>query len=144
MGWPSLEPFYVPQDALKHFRRCVERGEELTPIGASGSTPTARPTLSWRREFERLIAGELPEGWDREVPKFHASGSMTATRKSSETVIQWVAANVPELVGGSADLAPSTLTLHRRRRQRRHRHRTAAATSTSGSASTRWARSSTG
>ena len=45
------------------------------------------------------------------MPKFHASGSMTATRKSSETVLQWAAANVPELVGGSADLAPSTLTL---------------------------------
>ena len=45
------------------------------------------------------------------MPRFHASGSMTATRKSSETVIQWAAAEVPELVGGSADLAPSTLTL---------------------------------
>ncbi|MGO9143103.1 MAG: transketolase-like TK C-terminal-containing protein, partial [Streptosporangiaceae bacterium] len=69
----------------------------------------AHPELA--QELERIIAGKLPEGWDREVPRFHASGSMTATRKSSETVLQWAAANVPELVGGSADLAPSTLTL---------------------------------
>src|SRR6202022_627549 len=62
-------------------------------------------------EFERLLRRELPAGWDSEVPKFHASGTMTATRKSSHDVLQWVAANVPELVGGSADLAPSTLTL---------------------------------
>jgi transketolase len=58
-----------------------------------------------------MISRQLPDGWDREVPRFHASGSMTATRKSSETVLQWAAANVPELVGGSADLAPSTLSL---------------------------------
>ena len=58
-----------------------------------------------------MIAGRLPDGWDDDVPKFHASGSMTATRKSSQEIIQWAAAKVPELVGGSADLAPSTLTL---------------------------------
>jgi transketolase len=58
-----------------------------------------------------MIAGRLPEGWDSQVPRFHASGSMTATRKSSNEILQWAAAHVPELVGGSADLAPSTLTL---------------------------------
>src|SRR5581483_7029678 len=62
-------------------------------------------------EFERLVAGRLPDGWDSDVPRFDASGTMTATRKSSQTVLQWAAARVPELVGGSADLAPSTLTL---------------------------------
>jgi transketolase len=111
MGWPSLEPFFVPEDALKHFRRCIERGEEFESdwrerFDAYGQ---AHPELA--PELERLFAGRLPDGWDRDVPKFHASGSMTATRKSSETVLQWAAANVPELVGGSADLAPSTLTL---------------------------------
>ena len=111
MGWPSLEPFFVPEEALKHFRRCIERGEELETEWRErfDAYREAHPELA--PELERMIAGKLPEGWDREVPKFHASGSMTATRKSSETVIQWAAANVPELVGGSADLAPSTLTL---------------------------------
>ncbi len=111
MGWPSLEPFYVPEDALKHFRRCIERGEELNTEWTERFDAYAQAHPELAPEFERLVAGKLPEGWDREVPKFHASGSMTATRKSSETVIQWAAANVPELVGGSADLAPSTLTL---------------------------------
>ena len=111
MGWPSLEPFFVPEEALKHFRRCIERGEELETEwrGRFDAYAEAHPELA--PELERLIAGRLPEGWERDVPKFHASGSMTATRKSSETVLQWAAANVPELVGGSADLAPSTLTL---------------------------------
>jgi transketolase len=61
-------------------------------------------------EFERLVKGELPPGWNAEVPRFHASGTMTATRKSSHAVLQWAASKVPELVGGAADLATSTLT----------------------------------
>jgi transketolase len=111
MGWPSLEPFYVPEDALKHFRRCVERGEEFETQWRErfDAYRQAHPELA--EEFERLVARRLPDGWDAEVPRFHASGTMTATRKSSQTVLQWAAAQVPELVGGSADLAPSTLTL---------------------------------
>ena len=111
MGWPSLEPFFVPEDALKHFRRCVDRGEELEAEWRQRFDAYAEAHPELAPELERMIAGKLPDGWDRDVPKFHASGSMTATRKSSETVLQWAAAEVPELVGGSADLAPSTLTL---------------------------------
>jgi transketolase len=110
MGWPSLEPFYVPEDALAHFRRCIERGAEQQSEWETRlrAYEQAHPDLA--AELSRLINRELPAGWDAEVPKFHASGTMTATRKSSHTVLQWAAANVPELVGGSADLAPSTLT----------------------------------
>jgi transketolase len=111
IGWPSLEPFYVPEEALTHFRRCVERGEELESQWRQRYDAYANERPELAQEFERLVAGKLPEGWDAEVPRFHASGTMTATRKSSQTVLQWAAAQVPELVGGSADLAPSTLTL---------------------------------
>ena len=111
MGYPSLEPFYVPEEALEHSRRAVERGEELAAEWRErfAAYSQAHPELA--QELERMIAGRLPDGWDDDVPKFHASGSMTATRKSSQEIIQWAAAKVPELVGGSADLAPSTLTL---------------------------------
>jgi transketolase len=110
MGWPSEEPFYVPEEALQHFRRCVERGAEFQSewerrFDAYGE---AHPELA--QELRRLFRRELPPGWDAEVPHFHTSGSMTATRKSSQTVLQWAASKVPELVGGSGDLAPSTLT----------------------------------
>ncbi|MBV9684438.1 MAG: transketolase [Solirubrobacterales bacterium] len=111
MGWPSLEPFYVPEEALEHFRRCVERGEELEAEWRERFDRYAEEHPELAGELERMIARRLPEGWDSDVPRFHASGSMTATRKSSQTVLQWAAARVPELVGGSADLAPSTLTL---------------------------------
>jgi transketolase len=111
MGYPSLEPFYVPEEALEHSRRAIERGEEMAADWRErfAAYSQAHPELA--QELERMIAGRLPDGWDDDVPRFHASGSMTATRKSSQEIIQWVAAKVPEFVGGSADLAPSTLTL---------------------------------
>ena len=111
MGWPSLEPFYVPDEALQHFRRCVERGGQFELHWRERFDAYAAEHPGLAREFERLVSRRLPDGWDREVPRFHASDKMTATRKSSQEVLQWAAAQVPELVGGSADLAPSTLTL---------------------------------
>jgi transketolase len=111
MGWPSLDPFYVPEEALEHFRRCVERGAELESEWRERLDAYRQEYPEPAQELERMIAGRLPAGWDSEVPKFHASDKMTATRKSSNEVLQWAAAHVPELVGGSADLAPSTLTL---------------------------------
>jgi transketolase len=101
--WPSEEPFYIPDDALAHFRECIDRGRELV--------------AEWERRFpdrgdlDRMLARRLPDGWDADVPKKGPDAGMIATRKASNEVIQWAAAQVPELVGGSADLAPSTLTL---------------------------------
>ena len=111
MGYPSLEPFYVPDEALEHSRRCVERGEEFVADWRERFDAYSQAHPGLAEELDRMIAGRLPDGWDAEVPRFHASGSMTATRKSSQEIIQWAAAKVPEFVGGSADLAPSTLTL---------------------------------
>jgi transketolase len=109
-GWPTDEPFYVPDRVLEHFRRAIRRGEEL-------ETDWRRRFAAYRgdypelaHELARLFRGELPADWDLGVPQFHASGRLTATRKSSHEVLQWFAKRVPELVGGSADLAPSTLT----------------------------------
>jgi transketolase len=110
-GWPPDEHFYVPDEALKHWRGCVERGAEAQAEWQARleAYREAHPELA--QELERIVRRELPEGWDAEVPRFHAGEKMTATRKSSQIVLQWAAARVPELVGGSADLAPSTLTL---------------------------------
>jgi transketolase len=105
-GWPSQEPFYIPDKALRHFRRAVDRGRALYDEWRQrwdGSRGLA--------ELERMLSRRLPSGWDADVPKKGPDAGMIATRKASNEVIQWVASNVPEMVGGSADLAPSTLTL---------------------------------
>jgi transketolase len=109
-GWDPDRHFYVPDEALAHFRECVGRGDELVAEWKQRFDAYSEEHPELAQELDRLVRRELPLGWDAEVPRFHASGTMTATRKSSHTVLQWAAAKVPELVGGSADLAPSTLT----------------------------------
>jgi len=109
-GWPEEEPFYVPEEALAHCRTCRDRGAELYAEWQERFRACGREHPHVTNELDRLIRRQLPHGWDDEAPRFHATGTLTATRKSSHTVLQWVAARVPELIGGSADLAPSTLT----------------------------------
>jgi len=101
--WPSDEPFFIPDEALEHFRDCIDRGRELVREWEE--------RFPDRGELDRMLARRLPDGWDAAVPRKGPDAGMIATRKASHEVIQWAAAQLPELVGGSADLAPSTLTL---------------------------------
>lgn len=110
LGWPQEPPFYIPDEALAHFRTAVDRGRDLerTWTGAFDAYTRAFPELS--RELKRRFAGELPAAWADELPTFPADAKGLATRKASEAVMQAVARTVPEVVGGSADLDPSTYT----------------------------------
>jgi transketolase len=110
-GYPSLEPFFIPDEALEHFRGCVPRGEELESAWRERFEAYRGEFPDEAAELERMLARELPDGWDAEVPSKGTDAGMIATRKASHDIIQWAAGEVPELVGGSADLAPSTLTL---------------------------------
>ncbi|MGC9220675.1 MAG: transketolase [Solirubrobacteraceae bacterium] len=110
-GFPSEEPFYVPAEALEHFRHTVLRGaaQQREWQARFDAYRANHPELA--DEFERVIAGRQPEGWAQDMPTFPASAKGEATRKTSQSVIQWASEKLPMLVGGSADLAPSTLTL---------------------------------
>jgi transketolase len=110
-GWPPDEHFLVPDDALEHFRKCLDRGAEWEREWTERVDAYRADHPDLCAEMTRIYERRLPEGWDAEVPRFHVDTGMVATRKSSNTVLQWAAKQVPELVGGSADLAPSTLTL---------------------------------
>jgi transketolase len=110
-GYPSLEPFFIPDAALEHFRGCVERGRELEQEWQERFDAYRARHGAEATELERRLARRLPDGFGAEVPHKGPDAGMIATRKASQEVIQWAAAEVPELVGGSADLAPSTLTL---------------------------------
>ncbi|MEE8347677.1 MAG: transketolase [Dehalococcoidia bacterium] len=109
LGWPYDEPFTVPEQALAVFRKAVDRGEaEQTEWKESVSAyAAAYPDLA--AELQRMPAGSPPDGWDDALPAFQP-GEMIATRAASGTVLNAIAEAVPELVGGSADLAPSTDT----------------------------------
>jgi transketolase len=110
-GYPSLEPFFVPDEALEHFRACVERGREQQAEWREAFDAYRADHPEEAAELERYLSRRLPDGFGADVPKKGPDAGMIATRKASQEVIQWAAAQVPEMVGGSADLAPSTLTL---------------------------------
>ncbi|MGH2839142.1 MAG: transketolase [Thermoleophilaceae bacterium] len=110
-NWPSEEPFHVPDETLAVFRQCVDRGREAEAEWKERYDAWAGDNRELADDLERALRRELPDGWDSELPKFEPADGAIATRKASNKVIQWVAGAVPEVVGGSADLAPSTLTL---------------------------------
>jgi transketolase len=110
-GWDPDRQFYVPEEALQHFRRCCERGREFQAEWEGRFEAYRREHPNEARQLQMIDAGGMPEGWDGgELPRFDPGEDPIATRKASEKVIQWAAARVPHLVGGSADLATSTNT----------------------------------
>lgn len=110
LGWP-LEPFfYIPEDVLSHCRQSLETGKAREGAWQSVFDLYRQEFPDLAREFQRVMAGELPEDWDKDLPDFGQDGKELSTRKASETIMQSLASRIPELMGGSADLNPSCLT----------------------------------
>ena len=109
LGWPSLEPFYVPDDALENWRTAKARGAKLEADWTKRweSYRAAQPELA--AELERRLAGRLPAGWDAALPVFGPNDAQ-ATRAASGKVLNAIAPRLPELLGGSADLTGSNNT----------------------------------
>jgi transketolase len=111
LGWPSQDPFFVPQEALDHCRRARERGETLQHEWQQrwAAYRAAFPTDA--AELDRRLSGTLPDGWQKALPNFTADNGAVASRAASGVVLNALAKVIPELMGGSADLAPSNNTL---------------------------------
>ena len=110
-GWDPDKTFYVPEEALGHFRRCCERGKQFEDEWNQRFEAYRQEHSEQAEQLQMIDAGAMPEGWDEgELPRFDPADDPIATRKASEKVIQWAAGLVPHLVGGSADLATSTNT----------------------------------
>jgi transketolase len=110
-GWPEDAKFYVPDSVYDHFRQGIgKRGNALRNawFGRIAAYRTQHPKLA--DELYRMQHRQLPEGWSRDLPEFPADPKGLATRESSAKVLNAVAKNIPWLIGGSADLAPSTKT----------------------------------
>jgi len=110
LNWPLEPSFYIPDDVLEHFRQAVARGEKLEAEWQAciQGYRNAYPELA--EELERRLAGKLPEGWDQGLPTFPVDEKGVATRNASGKVLNALADRLPELMGGSADLAPSNKT----------------------------------
>ena len=110
LGWPLEPPFHIPDEALAHFRGALDRGHELEQAWRAMLDAYAREFPDLSRELERRFSARLPVGWSKDLPVFPADAKGMATRKASEAVMQDVAHSLPEVIGGSGDLDPSTYT----------------------------------
>jgi transketolase len=110
LGWPKEPRFYIPDDVLAFYREAVDRGraDENTWNQKFAAYKQANPEKG--TELERRLSGKFPKGWEKNLPVFPADAKGMATRAASGKVINALAATLPELLGGSADLAPSNNT----------------------------------
>jgi transketolase len=109
--WPEDKKFYVPDGVYQHFQDGIgKRGKELRDAWFKklGDYKKKHPDLA--DQLDRMQHRQLPEGWDKDIPTFQADAKGLATRDSSGQVLNAIAKKVPWLIGGSADLAPSTKT----------------------------------
>jgi transketolase len=110
LGWPVAPLFHIPDEAAEHFREAISRGSAAQKDWERRFQAYRDKYPDLATEFERVIASELPKDWDTGLPAFTTADGPMATRIASGKTIEVLATHLPELMGGSADLAPSTHT----------------------------------
>ena len=109
LGWPEDKQFYIPDEALKHFRKAVERGSQQETEWKALVEKYGQKHEESGRLWNSMMKGELPAGWEDHLPTFENAKPM-ATRAASGEVINALAPHMPMLIGGSADLGVSNNT----------------------------------
>ncbi len=110
-GWPPDAQFLVPDEVKSYMGKTVERGAKWEQEWNDRYKAWAQAFPELAKEWELIANRDLPQGWDKDIPSFPADAKGIATRESNNKVLNAVAKNVPWLIGGAADLAPSTKTL---------------------------------
>lgn len=110
LGWPVDPPFYVPDTALVHFRLAIEQGKRAQAEWDVRFAAYSHAFPELAKAFQQGMCGELPQDWDSDIPIFQADPKGLATRVASGHVLRAIDQKLPSLMGGSADLDPSTRT----------------------------------
>jgi transketolase len=110
LGWPVDHSFYLPDEAVAHFRGSLLKGAAFEAAWAALLLDYTREYPELAEEFRQVMEGELAAGWEGAIPEFPADAKGMATRVASGKVLNALAARLPQLLGGSADLDPSTYT----------------------------------
>lgn len=110
LGWPVEPKFIIPEDVLTFFRKAVRAGKRAEAAWKTLFANYRKEYPQLAAEFERRMAGKLPNGWHEGLPEFPADEKGIATRAASGKTINALAGRLPELIGGSADLTPSNNT----------------------------------
>jgi len=111
LGYPSQEPFYVAPEALRFWRDAGKKRAKFQGDWQKTYDAWKTAHAGLEKELQRRMRGELPEGWEENIPQFTAKDGNIASRAASGIVINAIARKIPELMGGSADLASSTNTI---------------------------------
>jgi transketolase len=110
LGWPKEPRFFIPDDVLEFYRKAVDRGRELEYDWKMRFDAYKRLHPELGAELQRRLSGELPADWASTLPVFPVDAKGMGSRVASGKTINAIAAKLPELIGGSADLAPSNNT----------------------------------
>jgi transketolase len=110
LGWPVDPRFYVPEEVLTEYRIALNTGKELDDEWAALFASYLHEQPVKAAELDRRLHGELPAGWDSDLPVYPADPKGVQTRAASGKALNYFAARMSELIGGSADLAPSNNT----------------------------------
>lgn len=108
LGWPESPTFHIPAEALDHFREAVSRGRSAQAEWESRFEAFAKRYPDLAAEFQRVTSRRLPNDWDANLPVFASADGPMATRVASGKTMQVLGARLPEMMGGAADLSPST------------------------------------
>ncbi|MFB3895659.1 MAG: transketolase [bacterium] len=111
LGWDPEKQFYIPAEVLTAMRQAIDRGQKAEQEWNTlfNAYKKADPELA--KEYEFLRSGKLGDDWKKSIPSFSPAGGALATRQASGKILNAIAPQLPLLIGGSADLAPSTDTL---------------------------------
>ncbi|HVP20708.1 MAG TPA: transketolase [Anaerolineaceae bacterium] len=110
LGWPVEPKFFIPDDVLGFFRNALDCGKEYESDYQKRFRRFQKEFPEIAAELKQRLNGELPKDWDKDLPQFPADPKGIATRTASGKVINFLSSRIPALMGGSADLAPSTNT----------------------------------
>ena len=110
-GWPENEKFLVPEQVVKHMKECVSQGEKWEQAWQQKFNEYKKSYPDLSRQLQNAMAGKLTDNWDEDIPVFQAAEGSVATRSAAGKVLNSFVDRVPWLIGGSADLSPSTKTL---------------------------------
>jgi transketolase len=110
LGWPTMDKFFLPKDAVEQFRKAVPHGAQLEDEWRKRFDAYKEAFPGLGVEFESIINGNLPQNWDADLPKWKPTDKPIATRAAAGETMNALAKRIPNLIGGSADLNPSTRT----------------------------------
>jgi len=111
LGWPLEPAFHIPDEALANFRKALTNGNQLEAAWKAKLDSYGKTYPELRVEWDQWMNFTLPEGWDKDLPRFSPDAKGVATRSAGGQVINAIASHLPFLIGGSGDLNPSTNTV---------------------------------